>query len=134
MKFNKRGDIGFFEAMMATMVVIIVLMAYMGIIAFDSTRTETDEPDFDETILENISIKNSKIVGDIEKNLISLMERNGYQGITILCSVPGNFKYPDTKYVVGEMNVSIFSEKILKSIDTDNGQNIPTIFEVAICE
>jgi len=133
MKMNRKGDIGFPEAMMAVMLVTLVLMAYLVVFAYNNDGHDDADPDFDRDIVEYITIENGIAKGDLTDAMQGYLEHNNYRGITILCHIPGELAVCELTFMVGDMDGDIFSERFVKSIGSNGGEVIPMVFEVGIC-
>jgi hypothetical protein len=133
MKMNRKGDLGFPEAIMAVMVVTLVLTVYIGLFALDSSRTDATDVDMDRELVDGIIIEDGKVCGDITPELTAFVEKNGYRGILVRCIVPGNIVEGGLEFTVGDMDGTMIGEKFLRTIPSGDGRHIPVIFEVAIC-
>ncbi|MDR3282804.1 MAG: hypothetical protein LBS92_04245 [Candidatus Methanoplasma sp.] len=131
MTFDRKGGLGFPEAMMAAMVVILVLTAYVGFFAADR-GTET-EPAFDRSLANVVTVKGGELSGDMGQELAKFMERHGYRGAMIACRVPGGIASGTLEFSVGKMDGSVFGERFLKAVEADDGRIITVLFEAAIC-
>ena len=134
MRFNKRGELGFPEAIMAAMIVTLVLTLYMGLLvlntADDNSGTYTP---VDHRMFGNLTLDNGEIAGDVETDLISEMERHSYRGISFTCEVPGDLGFSERRTIVGNMDGNINSERFIFLLDSTDGRRIPAVMEVAIC-
>lgn len=134
MRFDKRGDLGFPEAIFAVMIVTLSLTAFIGIMAI-TVADDTDEQAImiDRRIFEKLSVEDGIIIGDIENDIVSAAERYGYGGIGIRCSVPGDLGLDDVSFYIGELNGDIISEKCIVLLSSNDGRAIPAIVEMMIC-
>lgn len=132
MHMSKRGDIGFPEAMMAVMVACIVISAYLGAVVLSSDQTG-DVPVFDRSVTDAVRIEGGRATGDLEKPIVTMMERNGYRGVSVLCSIPGTDAGCDSEFTVGMMDGSISYDRFMRSVYSDDGQVLPVVFRVTIC-
>lgn len=134
MRFDRRGDLGFPEAIMAVMVVSLSLTAYIGVMAI-TIADDQDDADvrIDKRLFNGFTIEEDRIKGDIEESMIATMERHGYNGITIKCNVPGTQLIDAFSLTVGQMEGDIFSERHLISIKCDDGRTVSAIAEVIVC-
>jgi len=134
MRFNKRGELGFPEAIMAAMIVTLVLTLYMGLLVLNTAEDDRGtDLTVDHRIFSNLALENGKIVGDIEKDLTSKMERHGFRGISFTCEIPGDMGFSYRRAVVGNMDGNISSERFVFLLDSADGRTIPAVIEVAIC-
>jgi hypothetical protein len=133
MKMNVKGDLGFPEAIMAVMVVTLVLTAYIGLFALDNSRSDTPAPDSDRNLVDGIKIVDGTVSGDIVPELTAFIEKNGYRGMIVRCTVPGGIAEGGVEFTVGEMDGPVTGERFIRSVLSDDGRLIPIVFEVAIC-
>ena len=134
MKLNKKGSLGFPEAIMAAMIVTLVLTMYMGLFVINAVN-ENNDPDVkvDHRIFEVLSLEDGKITGDIEHELISEAERHGYRGISFTCKVPGELGFEDRHDLIGKMDGRIGSERFILPLMLSDGRTVPVVIEVAVC-
>lgn len=133
MKFNRKGDIGFPEAIMAVMIVTLVLSIYVGVFAFTSANDPEDDPVVDRDLTDGLIIENQKITGNMTEKITASCERNGYRGIMIRCHAPGDLNIEPLEYQIGTMDGDVSGERFLKTIPSDDGRAIPVIVEMNIC-
>jgi len=133
MDFDRKGDIGFMEAMMSMMVVILTLTAFIGAFSIHMAHENAQRTIFEEDFQDSFSISGKGIVGDPTEAIIRMMEFEGFKGIVVRCSVPGMDSIPDRMFSAGEVTKSIESTKRLVTLGGDDGRSIPAIIEVAIC-
>ena len=134
MKLNRKGSIGFPEAIMAAMIVTLSLTLYMGMLAL-SAAEENSGPGVhvDHRIFGGLTLEDGEFAGDIEIRLVSEMERHGYRGISVICAVPGELDFEDRHIRVGVMDGRIESERFLMGMTSSDGRVIPAVLEVAVC-
>ncbi len=133
MRLDKKGDLGFPEAILAVMIVTLVLMIYLGAFVIQTGTEYVEDPELDDDILSGISIRDNEFIADIDDGLYKFLERNNYKGIEIECWTPGNLIESHYSHLIGTMDGTIQEEHYLKTIPSDDGRMIPVIFEVAIC-
>lgn len=134
MKMNRKGNFGFPEAMIAVMVVTLSLTAYIGVLAISVADEHSDmDVMIDERMHNRLSLDNDGIVGDIENDLITAMERYGYRGITVKYHVPGYTDIESVSFSVGSMEGDLASERTLFLLNSYDGRKIPAIAETIIC-
>ncbi|MDR1405030.1 MAG: hypothetical protein LBJ20_05645 [Candidatus Methanoplasma sp.] len=134
MKFNRKGGLGFTEAIMAAMIVTLSLTAYMGLIAID-LLDDSKEPEMnvDHRIFRGLTLSDGKITGDIESDLVSEMERHGYKGVYFSCEVPGDLGFEKISITTGEMKDNVINERFLLNLISSDGRTIPAVVELAVC-
>jgi hypothetical protein len=133
MRFDKKADIGFPEAIMAVMMVTIVLTVYLGAFVINSQTDNKDHTEFDQDIVSEITIVENVLIGDINEKLYIFMEKNELLGVTVRCWAPGNIVECDLSFTIGVMDGNVEGKRFIKTIPTDDGRMIPVIFEVAQC-
>lgn len=134
MRLNKKGELGFPEAIMAAMIVTLVLSLYMGLLVLN-TADENSEPDvrIDHRIFGSLVLDGGEIAGDIEMRLTSEMERHGLRGISFICEVPGELGFAGRHILVGNMDGNIGSERFIHMLKATDGRILPAVMEVAVC-
>ncbi|MCL2032596.1 MAG: hypothetical protein FWG96_04955 [Methanomassiliicoccaceae archaeon] len=134
MRFNKRGELGFPEAMMAVMIVTLSLTAYLGLFALNAANNESGAAvHVDHRIFDNLVLNNGEVAGDIEMQLVSEAERHGYRGISVICEVPGGLGFKGMSVRIGDMDGMISSERFLFQLRSADGRIVPAVIEVAVC-
>ncbi|MCL1978878.1 MAG: hypothetical protein FWG60_01795 [Methanomassiliicoccaceae archaeon] len=134
MRFDRRGDLGFPEAIMAAMIVTLSLTLYLGLFALSTVDDGGDTAvRVDHRIFNGLSLEDGEIVGDIEMRLISEAERHGFKGIIVICEVPGGLGFEDRRISVGSADGNISSDRFILPLRSSDGRTIPTVIEVAIC-
>jgi len=134
MKLNRKGELGFPEAIMAAMIVTLVLTMYMGLFALNAANDGGGQDvHINHRIFGDLTLENGEISGDIEMRLVSEMERHGFKGISFICEVPGELGFADKNLVVGNMNGSLSSERFIFLLGSADGRTVPAVIEVVIC-
>lgn len=133
MRLDKKGDLGFPEAILAVMIVTLVLMIYLGAFVIQTGTEDDESPELDDEILSGISIRDNEFTANIDDGLYKFLERNDYKGIKIECWTPGNLIESHYSHLLGNMDGKLQEEHYLKTISSDDGRMIPVIFEVTLC-
>jgi hypothetical protein len=134
MRLNKRGDLGFPEAIMAAMIVTLALTMFFGFFALNAVNDDSGpEVHFDHRIFDNLNVREGEVAGDIEGHLISEMERHGYRGMSMTCEVPGGLGIKGKTVRVGNLDGKIESERFLLQLNSTDGRIIPAVIEVVVC-
>ncbi|MDR1690896.1 MAG: hypothetical protein LBR42_03500 [Candidatus Methanoplasma sp.] len=134
MRFNKRGGLGFPEAIVAAMIVTLSLSAYLGLVALNAANEyEGSEMHIDHRMFDGLTLEDGKIVGDIEPSLTSEAERHGYRGVSFRCEVPGGLGFETVSFMIGDMDGNITSKRFIIDLLSKDGRVIPAIAEVAVC-
>lgn len=127
MRMDRKGDIGFMEAMVAAMTVTIILAAFMGVVALKVSETEIDSRDLDiEAIARCVTVSKGMIQGDIQDELERQLIKAHINGASIKCTpVPDkdgcSTLNGELFFVAGTLNGHLSTERKLFSIDTGNG-------------
>ena len=127
MRMDKKGDIGFMEAMTGAMAVTIILAAFIGAVALKVCETDIDPRDFDIDAIANfIVISEDMIQGDLQNELEKQVIKAQIKGASIKCtSVPDKNGNPTLNgelfFIAGILDGELSTERKLFSIDTDNG-------------
>ena len=134
MRLNRKGELGFPEAIMAAMIVTLVLTLYLGLFALNAAEEGGgSDVHIDHRVFGGLSLEDGEIAGDIELRLVSEMERHGLKGISFVCEVPGELGFADRSLVVGNMNGSISSERFIFLLGSADGRTVPAVIEVVVC-
>ena len=107
MRSDRRGDMGFMEAIVAFMAVSVVLTAFMGALA--TTTVVTADP--------TGSLDPGEFTGVIEDGVF----------------VPGFIEYIDGFAVRGDMDGMLFSRTMSGHVADDAGRVLPAFYEVVLC-
>ncbi|MCL2317566.1 MAG: hypothetical protein FWC44_00715 [Methanomassiliicoccaceae archaeon] len=134
MRLNRKGSLGFPEAIMAAMIVTLSLTMYMGILVLNTAEID-NEPDvnIDHRIFEGLTLADGEITGDIENKLIYAMERHGYKGVSVTCEVPGELGFEPLHIKIGKMDGKIGGERFPFLLKCADGRTVPAVIEVAVC-
>lgn len=91
MRMDRKGDIGFMEAMAAAMAVTLVLTAFLGAAAVHAAGQEVAARGIDvEALADKISISDGMMEGDLGDELRLQIEISGLRGASVCCeSAPG---------------------------------------------
>lgn len=131
MRIDRKGDIGFPEAIMAVMIVVLMLTGYMALVAGDILNNETKTSELDCGIFDNLTITDGKI-DDISEQLISYAEVEGILGIKIQYEIPGGLASAnDLEY--GSFDGNVRTDRILLNVNSCNGSTIAVIVKVVTC-
>ncbi len=127
MRMDKKGDIGFMEAMVAAMAVSIILAAFIGMVALKIYEADIDPRELDiDAITGHIVVSEGMILGDIQDELERQVIKAQINGASIKCtSVPNKDNDPVLKgelfFTAGTFAGQLSTERKLLSIDTDDG-------------
>lgn len=127
MRMDRKGDIGFMEAMAAAMAVTIILAAFIGVVALRAYETEIDSRDLDvEAIAKCVTVSKGVIQGDLQDDLERQLIKAHVNGASIkFTPVPDKDGHPTLNgelfFVAGTLNGQLFTERKLFSVYTDEG-------------
>jgi len=131
MKNDKRGS-GMLESMVAMMVVIIALTAFMGMFCYYQMNDEyANENDFE--FVKKLEIRDGKITGDVQEDLAYLVESNCYSKVELKVNVVGDVNCSEFTDSFGEIvtdNVDSFKGTF--NIASDDGRSLLANYEVII--
>ncbi len=133
MRINRRGGIGFTEAIVAVMVVTVVIGLYLGAFAHSMHGGDGRDPDFDEDIAAAFSVAGGVLTADADEALTELMERHGYRGITLRCRIPGGIAGDDVLALsVGQTDGEVSGCRFLHPVAADDGRVLAAVFEAGV--
>lgn len=132
MKLNRRGDIGFPEAMISVMMVTIVLTAYLGAFVLHTADIEEKAPEFDRRITQTASVAEGKIVMNINDALSDFLNRSGCKGVIVKCSAFHNRTTIVSDASEGIQEGKIISERYSQVLKGDEGRIYTATFEVGL--
>ncbi len=131
MKLDRRGDIGFMEAMAGAMTVCLVLTSFSAFLAADILAEEPEEPEFDWNSLGDIGLDHGNMGVSLKTDFRQYMDDNGFTGIELKVEVlqgAGNH----LTYLVGERtDIAAKDSRAVEARD-GNGRILPALAEVTI--
>lgn len=132
MKLDRRGDIGFMEAMAGAMTVCIVLMAFTAYLANGVLVTETKETDFDWTLIDGITYDGKSYGISFTASPSEEIDQSDLTGIGFRL-----YGSSDTESVVysqtfGRQSDNVCVEKRLYSVPSDETTSVTLILEVSL--
>ena len=132
MRSDRRGDMGFMEAMVAFMAVTVMLTAFMGVLA--TTTVVTVDP--------TESLDPGEFTGTIEPDgfrsgfteyVSAFVDTHGLRGAAVTVTVPGGFCPDIETFTVGDMDGMLYSRSIPGLVTDDSGRVLPAVYEVVLC-
>jgi hypothetical protein len=133
MKLNGRGEGGFMESMLAAMVVVISLTAFLSSLSFFASQNYEKEMEVPLDVLGGVRIVDGKIEADIGGKMYDAMERYGYAGMRVSLSIAGAGRDSEFGLDAGSKDSDIVSSRggtiIVK---TDDGRSVPVNYIVAV--
>ena len=132
MRSDRRGEMGFMEAMVAFMAVTVVLTGYLGAMAGMAAvpMDPTDSIDPDE-------FTGSIADGVFEPSYLDYMgtflDATSCSGMAVAVRIPGGFCEEQGPTIIGEMDGHRFSRVFVSTVSDDQGRTVPAVFEVTVC-
>lgn len=123
---DTRGDMGFMEAMISAIAVVIVIGMYLAFLLTTVTASYDPLDGFDPLSLE-ADAENGVSIS--ESYLLMYMVSKGLSGIGVELSIPG-YDVGDSSYTIGQTEGPMCSHRYLLLVDYDLGRHIPVIAEV----
>ena len=128
---DRGGDIGFMEAMVATMIVIMALLFFMGassaLASFDSDPMDGFEYEFlDAGIADGI------LVSDNSRLVEGYMLTSGAIGVRVDVLVPGGFCEGTCVEMYGSMDGEGNRRTFISLIEDDDGRKVVAVFGVTV--
>ena len=120
------------ESIVAVMVIVISLTAFLSFLAFSTTQEIEKEADVPLEILDGIRIVNGSIETDAEERMIIIVERGNYLGIRLTLTMSGI--YNDSVI----LNVGAFDTDVIISrsgsfiASSDDGRSVPIRYSLAV--
>lgn len=127
MRLDRRGDIGFMEAMVAAMTVTVVLAAFIGAVALKAQYSEISPGQVDiGSLTRHITVSDEGLEGDLQEELDRQLEKYRLNGASIRCvSVPGTDGTPavdgELFFHTGHESGELHTERRLCPAYTDDG-------------
>lgn len=122
-----RGDIGFMEAMVAVMTVVVVLTAFTGAVTLKVVESDISPgyPDIHK-MAKSLYVSENKLQGDLEEELEIILIKlniNGlYVSFTPVSDVNGNPVVEGRlQYTAGTQNGQLSTERVLCSVKKGEG-------------
>ncbi len=131
MKFDRKGDIGFMEAMAGAMTVCIVMMVFVAYVVADQASSQQDQVNFDWSYIEGIEVQDSQAVIHFASDPIVFMESNDISGILFKTHPPSNSELGGFEKKFGNVGGTKYSERKLFSVTYGN-EVLPVSIEVVI--
>ena len=129
---DDRGDMGFLESMIATMAVILVLTAFLGLAVgaagIASDPTEGLDPD-----RVTGEIVDGEFVPAFQDYIEEYLGSRGLSGASVTVTVPGRFCVTTEPFVIGSTDGAPWSRSLTSVIGCDGGREVLAVFEVVLC-
>ena len=121
------------ESMIAVMVIIITLTAFLSFLSFSMAYVPEKGIDVPLDVLDDVSIVNGKIESDAEEKMLISMERYGFKGMRVILSVADTTYNSTLTLNLGSNDSDIITTKsgtiIVRS---DDGRSVPVNYTVAV--
>lgn len=133
MRMNRKGDIGFMEAMAGAMAVCVAMIAFVAFVSADVVDSQQKDIEFDWSYIQDISVEEGKVRINFSSDPVTFMESNGLTGIFIKTVTSKNSDVTGTEYGFGtDENLHSIERKLFS---VKNGQEtIPVSVEVRLCK
>ncbi|MCL2608162.1 MAG: hypothetical protein FWD92_06395 [Methanomassiliicoccaceae archaeon] len=133
MDLSKKGEGGFMESMVAVMIVVISLTAFLSFLSFSTSVQVEKEADIPLDLLDNVCIINGQIEADVEQRMIEITERYGYKGMYLRLSTAGAMYDSELIISVGTCDHGIIRSKGGTIIaGSDGGRSVPVNYSMAV--
>ena len=131
MRSDRRGDMGFLEAMTMVMVVSIVLMIYLGA-AVALIHIHDDPLDALEGGALHAKVESGQVVADNSGYMETYVSSAGASGMRVVTTVPGGFASVPLVESIGVADGDRFTRMFTSLIPADNGRTVTAVFEVTV--
>jgi hypothetical protein len=134
MDLNKRGEGGFMESMVAVMIVVLSLTAFLSFLAFslsEDTGAERDVMPLD--ILNDVRIVDGNVEADIEDKMNTAVRMYGLVGMRVILSADDGIY--DSKLTVNagsQDSDNIRTETGTIIVKADTGRYVPVNYLMAV--
>ncbi len=133
MKKDNRGDMGFLEATLAFMAVIVALTAFLGAAVLIAQSGHAEDLRFDMNALEG-TVVDGRFEPGYEDYLQEYLDATGHQYVRVEAKVPGGFCEEPEAVQAGTDPGSGYSTAFHTSVvECDGGRAVPAIFKVVSC-
>jgi hypothetical protein len=132
MKLNRKGEGGFMESIIAVMVIVISLTAFLSFLAFSVSHEVEREPDVPTEVIGGVRIVSGMIETDAEGNIVGMIERGRYQGMRLTLSVNGIYNDRVTLSAGSFDSDNIVSRTGSVIAETDGGRRVPVQYSLAV--
>ena len=133
MKMNNKAEGGFMEAMAAVMIITVTLTAFIGLLTYTSISDTGETIEIETSYLNKLSIKNEKIVGDIQNDLQEQVDINEYEFIRLTVKIIGLVSDDIFIIYAGEkMTNNVASETGTIILQSDDGRRLAASYEMVV--
>ena len=132
MKLGIKGEGGFTESILAMMVVIISLTAFLSFLAFSLPDEMENDPEIPLDVLSDVRIIKGNIEADIEEKMREAIERYGFRGMRINLSVHVIYESQLTMSAGSFDSDVILSKSGTLIAGSDDGRSVPVRWSMAV--
>ena len=121
------------SAMLAVLVVVISLTAFLSFLALSLSYEHEHEPDVPLDVLGYVRIVDGNIEADIEEKMNEIIERYGYEGMTVILSIyDGIYDSSLTVRVGMFFSDNVLCENGTFTVKANDGRSVPVNYSVAV--
>ena len=121
------------ESMMAVMIIIITLTAFISLLAFSTSHHSERDIGIPSNIFDDVCIVDGNIEAPVEERMKDTAERYGYQGMTVILTSADPFYDSEMTITVGSSDTDrIWSASGTMIVGTDDGRSVPVNYSVAV--
>lgn len=125
---NAKGGIGFMEAMVSAASVCIVLTCFTAFLATALAEEHSETPEFDWNAAYSVSLANGEYDGSaIAESAEEQAVRGGWNGVAVTCTGPVS-----STWEYGNREGDSVRDTVVRSVPSDDGRSVPTVFEAVI--
>ncbi len=121
------------EAIAAMMVVIVALTAFLGMLSYSDLSNEKEDAEIDYHFLNELSVVDGKITGDITDKLCSICEKKDLSKMKLDVKLLGPVYYDTISFEYGEeiTDHPSYSNGTIRILSND-GRSLVATYEVVI--
>ena len=129
MRMDSKGDMGFGEAIIATIAVVLVFNILMVTAVLDRTSDDID-PGMDPEVLRG-KVVEGVFVPEFLDQLEASIDDHIFSGVLVHVAFPGTV-YDCTSFELGHRTENPCVSRHLSTVDDDRGYHVPVMYEVTI--
>ena len=121
------------ESVLAVMVVVISLTAFLSFLALSMSVTPDKETEIPLDFLDDVRMIGGNIEADIEEEMAIMTERYGYLGMRVRLSISDGIYDSSVTVKVGTFDSDVITTKQgTITVRTDDGRSVPVMYTVAV--
>ena len=132
MRTDRRGEMGFAEAMIAVITVSVVLMMYIGTVS-TAVGIEVDPLNGLETDRMDVRIEDGRVVPMFGDYLEGFMSANGASGVRVSVEVPGGFIDEPCIFTSGTGDDYQCFRSFSQLVSDECGRVLVAVYGVSLC-